>query len=113
MNHAQSAVGSTLANCAAFFANCAQLANVCQLESHENQRLAKIAVQLVVGSVANLPTGVTSRCRWLFSLDPVGENTPFYYVGEGLKRPSHLRRSFPGDPHADHRRPSVSAILAL
>ncbi len=113
MNHAQSAVGSTVANCTHFHANCPQLANPCRLESLVNQGTAGNALHLAVGNAANLPTGVNPHGCWTFSGFPVGENSPSYYVGEGPEGPSTLRRGLAGHLGSDHRRPSVPSILAL
>lgn len=113
MNTSQLAVGSAVANCPHFLSNCLQLANPCQLEVHVNQDIAWNDSQLAVGNAANLPTGANPRGCWTFSLSPVGENSPSYYVGEGPEGPSTLRRGLAGHPGLDHRRPSVPSILAL
>ena len=113
MNIAQSAVGSAVANCTHFLANYLQLANSCQLEVQVNQGVAGNYPQLAVGIAANLPTGANTRRCWTFSLSPVGENSPSYYVGEGPEGPSALRRGLAGHPGSDHRLPSVPSILAL
>ncbi|MGC9158148.1 MAG: hypothetical protein ACP5FH_04085, partial [Terracidiphilus sp.] len=78
MNIAQSAVGSTVANCTHVLANYTQLANPCQLESLANQGAAGITPQLAVGNAANLPTGANPRRCWTFCHSPVGENSPSY-----------------------------------
>ena len=83
MNIAQSAVGSAVANFTHFLANYPQLANPCQLEVQSDQGIAGNDPQLAVGIAANLPTGANPRRCWTFSLSPVGENSPSYYVGEG------------------------------
>ena len=90
MNIAQSAVGSAVANCTHFLANYPQLANPCQLEVQSDQCIAGYDPQLAVGIAANLPTGANPRRCWTFSLSPVGENSPSYYVGEGPGGPSAL-----------------------
>ena len=113
MNNAQSAVGRAVANCSHFLANCPQLANLCQLEVQVNQGIDGSVPQLAVGNAANLPTGANPRGCWTFSLSPVGENSPSYYVGEGPEGPSALRQGLAGHPGSDHRRPSVPSILAL
>ena len=113
MNIAQSAVGSAVANCTHFLANYPQLANPCQLEAQSDQGIAGNDPQLAVGIAANLPTGANPRRCWTFSLSPVGENSPSYYVGEGPEGPSALRQGLAGHPGSDHRRPSVPSILAL
>ena len=113
MNIAQSAVGSAVANCTHFLANYPQLANPCQLQSFKNQQLMPKLAKLAVGKTANLPTGANPRRCWTFSLSPVGENSPSYYVGEGPEGPSALRQGLAGHPGSDHRRPSVPSILAL
>ena len=113
MNIAQSAVGSAVANCTHFLANYPQLANPCQLEVQVNQGIAGDDPHRAVGNAANLPTGANTRGCWTFSHSPVGENSPSYYVGEGPEGPSTLRRGLAGHPGSDHRRPSLSSILAL
>ncbi|WP_242467093.1 crossover junction endodeoxyribonuclease RuvC [Ectothiorhodospira shaposhnikovii] len=113
MNIAQSAVGSAVANCTHFLANYPQLANPCQLKVQSDQGIAGNDPQLAVGIAANLPTGANPRHCWTFSLSPVGENTPSYYVGEGPEGPSALRQGLAGQQGLDHRRPSVPSILAL
>ena len=113
MNIAQSAVGSAVANCTHFLANYPQLANPCQLEVQSDQGIAGNDPQLAVGIAANLPTGANPRRCWTFSLSPVGENSPSYYVGEGPGGPSALRQGLAGHPGSDHRRRSAPSILAL
>ena len=106
-------VGITAANWNPYFSNWAQLENPCQLQSFKNQQLMPKLAKLAVGKAANLPTGANPRHCGTFSLSPVGENSPSYYVGEGPEGPSTLRRGLAGHPGSDHRRPSLSSILAL
>lgn len=110
---AQSAVGSAVANCTPFLANYPQLADHHQLEAPLNQGIAGNTPQLAVGNAANLPTGANPRGCWTFSLPPVGENSPSYYVGEGPESPSTVREMLADYPGSDHRRPSVTSLLAL
>ena len=106
-------VGKNVANFLPIFANFGKLAKVCQLQSVSNQHLAALSAGWQVGNAANLPTGANPRRCWTFSLSPVGENSPSYYVGEGPEGPSALRQGLAGHPGSDHRRPSVPSILAL
>ena len=110
---AHSFVGKTAANCTHHFANFPQLARPCQLKTQTGRAFRSDSVQLAVGSVANLPTGANPRRCWVSPGFSVGENSPSYYVGEGPAGPSALRQGLAGHPGSDHRRPSLSSILAL
>jgi len=92
MMNARFAVGRPTADCAHFAANCRQLANSFQLQTLAGQGFAGRTAQLAVGKAANLPTDANPRGCSLSRVIPVGENSPSYYVGEGTKVPSHLRR---------------------
>ncbi len=111
--NAHFAVGRPVADCAHHVANCRQLANPFQLQILAAQGFAGMQAQLAVGKAANLPTDTNPRGCSLFWANPVGENSPSYYVGEGPDGPSTLRRGLAGHQGSDHRRPSLSSILAL
>lgn len=89
----QKQVGKNFANWTPDFANWIQLAEPCQLHSHKNQLLTDKLAKLAVGKAANLPTdrkplwklGLKEKFSW--------RKLPSYYVGEGPKDPSPLRRS--------------------
>jgi hypothetical protein len=92
---ARNPVGKTFANWTPSFANWAQLADVCQLESLLNQPLA-FSWQLARGNgFANLPTDASPCFYSSFVNSSVGENSPSYYVVEGTDVPSTLRRRVP------------------
>lgn len=112
MNIAQSAVGSAVTNCTHVFANWPQLANPCQLETQEKHGFAENTLQLAVGNAANLPTGANPHACSLSRVDPVGENSPSYYVGEGTKIPSSVRREAFDQP-GDEQNRSTCALLAI
>ena len=89
----QKQVGKNFANWTPDFANWIQLADPCQLTSYTNQGLRVKLAKLAVGNSANLPTdrkplwtlGLKEKFSW--------RKLPSYYVGEGPKDPSPLRRS--------------------
>ena len=85
-------VGKISANLPLFLGEVGKLANACQLESQSNQCLAALLANWQVGNAANLPTGANQRRCWVSRVFPVGENSPSYYVGEGIEIPSSVRR---------------------
>jgi len=104
-------VGKTAANWNPTFANWAQLANPCQLQSFKNQQLMPKLAKLAVGNTANLPTGAKPHAYWVFGDIAVGENSPSYYVGEGTAVPSDLRGSVDAD--GSKARSTRLVVLAL
>ena len=91
MNTHQS-VGKNFANWNPKFANWIQLAKVCQLDLVLEQRLRTNPFQLAVGKPIFLPTELSDCCNSIFAPISVGENSPSYYVGEGIHIPSPLRK---------------------
>lgn len=82
------------------FANWIQLADRFQLDSVVNQQVTSKLARWQEGSFANLPTELT-RCFCSLSTPcPVVGDSPSYYVGEGAKAHSPLRRgdACPVDP---------------
>ncbi len=113
MMSARFAVGRPVADCTHYFANCRQLANPFQLQSLAGQGFAGMQAQLAVGKAANLPTDANPRGCSLFRANPVGENSPSYYVGEGTAVPSGLRGGLSGGRKSVGHPASGNSILAL
>lgn len=110
---ARFAVGSAVADCAHHAANCRQLANPFQLQTLAGQGFAGMQAQLAVGKAANLPTDANPRGCSLFQVNPVGENSPSYYVGEGTAVPSALRGGLFGGRERVGHPVCGTSILAL
>ena len=89
----QKQVGKIFANWTTDFANWIQLAEPCQLHFHINQALTDKLAKSAVGKVANLPTD--RKPASILDLDEYfsWRKLPSYYVGEGSKDPSPIRRS--------------------
>lgn len=113
MTNARFAVGRPVADCARHAANCRQLANPFQLQTLAGQGFAGMQAQLAVGKAANLPTDANPRGCSLFRVNPVGENSPSYYVGEGTAVPSALRGGLSGDRGSSGHPVGGTSILAL
>ena len=113
MMNARFAVGSAVADCAYFAANCRQLATPFQLQRLAEQGFSRFQAQLAVGKAANLPTDANPRGCSLFRVIPVGENSPSYYVGEGTAGPSALRGGLSGGRDRVSHPVSGASILAL
>lgn len=96
MMSARFAVGRAVADCVHQAANCRQLANPFQLQTLAGQGFAGMQAQLAVGKAANLPTDANPSCCSISRANPVGENSPSYYVGEGTAIPSDLSGGLPG-----------------
>lgn len=82
------------------FANWIQLADRFQLDSVVNQQVTSKLARWQEGSFANLPTELTRCFCSLSTTGPVVGDSPSYYVGEGAKAHSPLRRgdACPVDP---------------
>jgi Holliday junction resolvasome RuvABC endonuclease subunit len=106
-------VGRAVADCTRHAANCSQLAIPFQLQTLTGQGLAGMQAQLAVGKAANLPTGANPCGHSLFRVNPVGENSPSYYVGEGTEVPSTLRGGLSGGRESVCRPDCGTSILAL
>ena len=113
MMSARFAVGRAVADCAHHAASCRQLANPFQLQTLAGQGFAGMQAQLAVGKAANLPTDANPRGCSLFRVNPVGENSPSYYVGEGTAVPSALRGGLSGDRGSSGHPVGGTSILAL
>ena len=85
-------VGKILANFPLFLNDVGKLAEVCQLESTYYQWVAELSANWQVGNFANLPTWISVCYKTKFTHFQVGENSPSYYVGEGIEIPSPLRK---------------------
>ena len=88
----QEQVGKNFANWNPKFANWIQLANPCQLNSNINHSVKSLLASWQVGKPIFLPTELSDCCNLIFAPISVGENSPSYYVGEGIQIPSPLRK---------------------
>jgi len=85
-------VGKNLANFPLFLSDVGKLAEVCQLESTCYQWVTELSANWQVGNFANLPTWISNCYETELTHFQVGENSPSYYVGEGIQIPSPLRK---------------------
>ena len=88
----QEQVGKTFANWNPKFANWIQLAKPCQLNSYINHSVKSLLASWQVGKPIFLPTEISCCYQTNISTYFVGENSPSYYVGEGIQIPSPLRK---------------------